>query len=46
LIPRCYFSHDKSRDWAGVFLEYWCQRVMRSRLEPMYPVMEMTLYYS
>jgi transposase len=30
-----YFWHYKSVTWAGGFLDYWTQRAMRSRLEPM-----------
>ena len=30
-----YFWHYKSPIWAGSFLDYWCHRAMRSRLEPM-----------
>jgi len=30
-----YFWHYKSIHWAGGFLDYWTERVMRSRLEPM-----------
>jgi len=30
-----YFWHYKSPVWAGSFLDYWCSRAMRSRLEPM-----------
>jgi transposase len=29
------FWEYRSRFWAGAFLERWCTRVMRSRLEPM-----------
>jgi transposase len=38
------FSHFwkyKSEIWAGAFLDYWCSRVMRSRLEPMKKVARM-----
>lgn len=31
----------KSEFWASVFLDYWCSRVMRSRLEPMKKVAKM-----
>jgi transposase len=27
--------------WAGVFLDYWCYRMMRSRLEPVKKVARM-----
>ena len=30
-----YFWHYKSFIWAGAFLDYWCTRALRSRLEPM-----------
>src|SRR5665811_2280742 len=30
-----YFWKYKSVIWAGGFLDYWCARAMRSRLEPM-----------
>jgi transposase len=30
-----HFWHYKSVIWAGAFLDYWCYRAMRSRLEPM-----------
>ena len=30
-----HFWHYKSEFWAGGFLDYWCFRAMRSRLEPM-----------
>lgn len=29
------FWKYRSEHWAGAFLDYWCQRAMRSRLEPM-----------
>ena len=38
------FSHVwsyKSVTWAGAFLDYWCYRAMRSRLEPMKKVARM-----
>jgi transposase len=38
------FSHIwgyKSVTWAGAFLDYWCYRAMRSRLEPMKKVARM-----
>src|ERR687887_36321 len=38
------FSHIwsyKSVIWAGAFLDYWCFRAMRSRLEPMKKVARM-----
>jgi transposase len=36
-----YFWHCKSPIWAGAFLDYWCYRAMRSRLEPMKKVARM-----
>lgn len=36
-----YFWHYKSIPWAGGFLTYWTERVMRSRLEPMKKVARM-----
>ena len=36
-----YFWHYKSVIWAGGFLDYWCSRAMRSRLEPMKKVARM-----
>jgi transposase len=36
-----YFWHYRSVLWAGAFLDYWCQRAMRSRLEPMKRVVRM-----
>ena len=30
-----YFWSYKSPIWASAFLDYWCYRAMRSRLEPM-----------
>jgi len=36
-----YFWHYKSVIWAGAFLDYWCWRAMRSRLEPMKRVARM-----
>jgi transposase len=36
-----YFWHYKSVIWAGAFLDYWCYRAMRSRLEPMKKVARM-----
>ena len=36
-----YFWHYKSFLWAGAFLDYWCFRAMRSRLEPMKKVAHM-----
>lgn len=36
-----YFWHYKSPIWAGAFLDYWCFRAMRSRLEPMQKVARM-----
>lgn len=36
-LKECFdsFWHYKSIHWAGGFLDYWTERVMRSRLEPM-----------
>jgi transposase len=36
-----YFWKYKSVIWAGAFLDYWCFRAMRSRLEPMKKVARM-----
>lgn len=36
-----YFWHYKSPTWAGGFLDYWTERAMRSRLEPMKKVARM-----
>jgi transposase len=36
-----HFWHYKSVTWAGGFLDYWCFRAMRSRLEPMKKVARM-----
>ena len=36
-----HFWHYKSPVWAGAFLDYWCFRAMRSRLEPMRRVARM-----
>jgi transposase len=36
-----YFWHYQSPLWAGAFLDYWCYRAMRSRLEPMKKVARM-----
>jgi transposase len=36
-----YLWHYKSVIWAGAFLDYWCERAMRSRLEPMKKVARM-----
>src|SRR5262250_1280264 len=36
-----YFWHYRSPIWAGAFLDYWCFRAMRSRLEPMKKVARM-----
>jgi transposase len=36
-----HFWHYKSTIWAGAFLDYWCFRAMRSRLEPMKKVARM-----
>jgi len=30
-----YFWHYKASNWAAGYLGYWCDRAMRSRLEPM-----------
>ena len=35
------FWHYKSPTWAGAFLDYWCFRAMRSRIEPMKRVARM-----
>ena len=35
------FWKYKSEFWAGGFLDYWCFRAMRSRLEPMKQVARM-----
>jgi len=37
---QCFWSYV-SPHWAGVFLDRWCQRAMRSRLEPMKQVASM-----
>ena len=36
-----YLWHYRSVVWAGAFLDYWCYRAMRSRLEPMKRVARM-----
>ena len=36
-----YFWHYKSPIWASAFLQYWTERAMRSRLEPMKKVARM-----
>ncbi len=36
-----YFWHYKSIYWAGGFLDYWTERALRSRLEPMKKVARM-----
>jgi transposase len=36
-----HFWHYKSVNWAGAFLDYWCYRAMRSRLQPMKKVARM-----
>jgi transposase len=36
-----HFWKYRSVLWAGAFLDYWCQRAMRSRLEPMRKVARM-----
>ena len=36
-----HFWKYKSIPWAGAFLDYWCRRAMRSRLEPMMKVARM-----
>jgi transposase len=36
-----YLWKYKSVTWAGAFLDYWCFRAMRSRLEPMKKVARM-----
>jgi transposase len=36
-----HFWHYKSVFWAGGFLDYWCFRALRSRLEPMQKVARM-----
>jgi transposase len=37
----CHFWGYKSVTWAGAFLDYWCYRALRSRLEPMKKVARM-----
>jgi transposase len=36
-----HFWHYRSVLWAGAFLDYWCYRAMKSRLEPMKKVARM-----
>ena len=36
-----HFWNYKSVIWAGAFLDYWCERALRSRLEPMKKVARM-----
>jgi len=36
-----HFWHYRSLVWAGAFLDCWCFRAMRSRLEPMQKVARM-----
>ena len=36
-----WFWHYASPTWAGKFLDAWCQRTMRSRLQPMKKVAKM-----
>jgi transposase len=36
-----HFWHYKSVSWAETFLQYWCYRAIRSRLEPMKKVARM-----
>ena len=36
-----HFWHYRSVIWAGAFLDYWCDRAQRSRLEPMRRVAQM-----
>jgi transposase len=36
-----YIWHYKSYIWAGAFLDYWCWRALRSRIEPMKKVARM-----
>lgn len=48
-VVRCYLLKEAfqifwdyhSPDWAAAFLDQWCQRVMRSRIEPMKRVARM-----
>ena len=42
-LKECFqhFWHYKSPAWAGAFLDYWCWRALRSRLEPMRKVARM-----
>jgi transposase len=42
-LKECFdpFWHYKSVTWAGGFLDYWTERAMRSRLEPMKRVARM-----
>jgi transposase len=43
LLKDCFehLWHYKSVVWASSFLDYWCARAMRSRLEPMQKVARM-----
>ena len=36
-----HFWHYRSVIWAGAFLDYWCERALRSRLEPIKKVARM-----
>jgi transposase len=42
-LKECFqhFWHYKSPAWAGAFLDYWCWRAFRSRIEPMRKVARM-----
>ena len=42
-LKECFdhFWHYKAVTWAGGFLDYWTERAMRSRLEPMKRVARM-----
>ena len=42
-LKECFqhFWHYKSQAWAGAFLDYWCWRAFRSRIEPMRKVARM-----
>ncbi len=42
-LKECFqhFWHYKSPTWAGAFLDYWCWRAFRSRIEPMRRVARM-----
>ena len=39
------FWRYRSVHWAGGFLDYWCQRAMRSRLEPMKKIARMLRFH-